>query len=272
MLLEQSILDKALSKYYNRNTIDSYMSQLRPLIGSEFSFDNVAEWVYSSSGLAASTIIVRRAALACVLDYLVAMSLCDSAIVSRIKALSFPRGKPPERNEPLDDETVDDLLGATRTTEEKALIVVLVNTGLRLGSLTNLTFELASGEQVIRSKRDKYITVYPNEDVKSVLAILMEEKQVAVKDYIFGSGKKKTYYKKLYRIFKSIAASAGHPDLRPHQIRHTFASRLDRNGISPFVIQKLLNHEQISTTMRYVTPERRSMEDAVSMLNRRHSQ
>ena len=35
----------------------------------------------------------------------------------------------------------------------------------------------------------------------------------------------------------------------PHSLRHTFATRCAEAGVKPNVLQKLLGHERISTTM-----------------------
>ena len=37
-----------------------------------------------------------------------------------------------------------------------------------------------------------------------------------------------------------------------HTLRHTFASQLISNNVPIFVVQKLMNHADIKTTMRYV--------------------
>jgi len=43
--------------------------------------------------------------------------------------------------------------------------------------------------------------------------------------------------------------------LRPHLLRHAFATRLARDGASVFVVQRALNHASVTTTQRYVHPD-----------------
>ena len=38
----------------------------------------------------------------------------------------------------------------------------------------------------------------------------------------------------------------------PHVLRHSFATKAVRSGVSPFVLMRLLGHSDIKTTMRYV--------------------
>ena len=50
---------------------------------------------------------------------------------------------------------------------------------------------------------------------------------------------------------------AGLPDLRLHDLRHSFASFLVNNGVSLYVVQGLLGHANTKYTQRYahLTPD-----------------
>jgi site-specific recombinase XerD len=50
---------------------------------------------------------------------------------------------------------------------------------------------------------------------------------------------------------------AGLPDVRIHDLRHSFASLLINSGRSLYEVQKLLGHTQVKTTQRYahLSPE-----------------
>ena len=52
--------------------------------------------------------------------------------------------------------------------------------------------------------------------------------------------------------WRKIRVRAGIPDVRLHDLRHSFASEAVRQGIPLLVVSKLLGHSKISMTMRYV--------------------
>jgi integrase len=58
--------------------------------------------------------------------------------------------------------------------------------------------------------------------------------------------------------FKRTVEKAGIEDLHFHDLRHTFATRLIQNGVSLYIVQKLLGHKTIKMTERYAhhSPDR----------------
>lgn len=62
-----------------------------------------------------------------------------------------------------------------------------------------------------------------------------------------------------YHLFRDLieatGLAAGVTGLRPHLLRHAFATRMDRDGASVPMIQAWLGHRNIATTLRYVHPD-----------------
>jgi site-specific recombinase XerD len=57
--------------------------------------------------------------------------------------------------------------------------------------------------------------------------------------------------------------------LTTHGLRHSFASHLVMRGVTLVAVQKLLGHQQISTTMRYAHLAPSTTRDAVRLLDSR---
>ncbi|MGM0984678.1 MAG: tyrosine-type recombinase/integrase [Pseudomonadota bacterium] len=70
-------------------------------------------------------------------------------------------------------------------------------------------------------------------------------------DYLFTNPRTGKPFVKVFTSWDTARRRAGMPDLRIHDLRHSFASYVINAGHSLYEVQKLLGHTQVTTTQRY---------------------
>jgi len=72
----------------------------------------------------------------------------------------------------------------------------------------------------------------------------------------------------VYRTVKRYGRLVGKPELKPHDLRHAFATRLLENGVNIRYVQELLGHSSVATTQIYEQVAGNHLEDAINTLNK----
>ena len=170
--------------------------------------------------------------------------------VPRIRLEKEPQG----RLRWLTQEEITRLLDAaarSRNKELRAAVVVALNTGLRLGELLGLTWELVDlSRGVIRlelTKSGRRREVPLNAESYDALVTLNPK----ASGRVFRT-------KSVRKAYENAVANAKLDDVNFHTLRHTFASWAVMRGVSLKELQELLGHSSLAMTMRYahLAPER----------------
>ncbi len=160
-----------------------------------------------------------------------------------------------------------------------AVIVVLITCGLRLSELLDLSMRSIDGppgDRVIgvRGKGRKERTVPIEPEVESIVARYLEARQrrfpgrIAADAALFVDNKGNPMRRgALQYLVDALYREAGIRTRVPsgalvHALRHTFATSLARNGASGTELQRLLGHESLATTQRYVDATAREVRQA----------
>ncbi len=147
-----------------------------------------------------------------------------------------------------------------------------VYTGLRASEIFSLKWEdvdLEHGTIAITNAKNNEIARLPLG--KQAIELLKRLKGNTPRiGYIFTNSKGKPYKvedKTYLKAFKTACRKAGMPDLRFHDLRHTFASWLAMKGVDLYTIQHLTRHKSANMVKRYahLSPEHlRSALDTLS--------
>lgn len=147
-----------------------------------------------------------------------------------------------------------------------ALIKFALYTGLRRGELFNLIWDNVDLE-------NNRITLYDTKGGKNQSIILASDAAAVLQSfsrtdtYVFPSklGGKRDDVKTLWSRIK-LAANI-RPNIRFHDIRHTFGTIAVSSGIGIDVVQKMMTHKDIKTTQRYAHIVDQRMKDAANTIN-----
>ncbi len=137
----------------------------------------------------------------------------------------------------------------------KPILICALHTGMRRGEILNLKWswiDLKKGYITVtktKSGKDRNIPISP---------VLMQEltklEKTKKTDYVFVNLATQKPYGKTDKSFKMIIKKANIENLRFHDLRHTAATRMVASGVEIIVVQDILGHSDIRTTMRYAHP------------------
>ncbi len=178
----------------------------------------------------------------------------------------------------LDFEEADRLVDAARIEPDWwAMIVVALNTGLRLGELLGLPWsevDLKAGRLQVRQALSYGVIGTPKNDRPREVALndtattTLRQHRHLRGDYVFcrEDGSLLDPHACRYPLRRAWR-KAGIPSLGWHDLRHTFASHLVMRGVPLKAVQELLGHATIEMTMRYAHLSPGVKRDAVRALD-----
>lgn len=139
-----------------------------------------------------------------------------------------------------------------------AIILTLLDTGIRVAELCNLTvkdYQSDTGRLHIRhGKGNKSRHVFAGlRAQKGIWRYLLERDRVRPADALFASKTENAMERNNVRHTLSIIGNnAGVEGVHPHRFRHTFAVEFLRNGGNVFELKKILGHEKLATVEIYL--------------------
>jgi tyrosine recombinase XerC len=252
-----------------RRDLDQFFAFIGHLRITEVTSLDIRRFVAELSGTGAAKRSIARK-LSCVRSFF--RYLCREGTLEHSPAAAVPTPRLDKRLPSfLDEQQVVRLLESpdTKTWQglrDRAMLELFYSTGMRVSELAGLNtddVDELSEVALVRGKGKKerlcpmsakaanairrYMEARPAKNLRSALAVFISQK------------KTRLTVRQIDRLVaKYVRATGLPPTIRPHSLRHTFATHLLDHGADLRSVQELLGHASLSTTQIYthITPQR----------------
>lgn len=186
---------------------------------------------------------------------------------------------PPPRNlADLEEQALLAAVTATGNLRDRAIIVVLLHTGLRVGELCRLTHASLrlgkrSGTVTVCGKRNRYREIPLNATVRAVLTEYLaadpvfQATQAHAPVPLFRSTKTQAALteRAVGYLIKKYARQAQLGHVHPHDLRHRFGYRMAAS-VPLHRVAQLMGHDSLDTTLIYIRGTQQDLQQAVETI------
>jgi site-specific recombinase XerD len=205
-------------------------------------------------GLKRSSVHVQLARLRAFIHFLSDQEVLSPEVLTRKLTIKLPEALP----KAIAAGDVKQLLSVVTRVRDRALVLLLLRTGMRIGELLNTKVcDVDRTEQKIMvyqaPKTSVGRVVYYSDDAHTVLEAWIQERKPDAEYLFYGYGRRRLSYGGARAIFIKYLKKAGLADkgYTIHCLRHTCASELLNAGMRLECLQKLLGHTNAEITRRY---------------------
>jgi len=188
------------------------------------------------------------------LNFLVDYDVIRPDVIKRKLRIKVPDALP----RAIDPEDIQRLLSVIKKPRDRALILTLLRSGMRIGELLNTRVEDFNPReqwiQIIEARKNRVgRVVYLSADAVEALRKWMTTRTYHSEFIFSGRDAGPLCYEVARGMFKSNIDKAGlaHKGYTLHCLRHTYASELLNAGMPLQCLQELLGHHSIEITRRY---------------------
>ncbi len=188
------------------------------------------------------------------LRYLIVRGIVSSDVLTRSIRIKVPDALP-RAMDPLD---VKRLLSVTQSIRDRAMILVLLRTGMRIGELlrTRVSDVHLEERKILLWVGEKNRTgrvVYLSEDACEALRAWERKRDTGKALLFYAQGRNTMSYTGARRLLGKYLkkANLSHKGYSLHGLRHTCATELLNAGMRLECLQQLLGHSTVEQTRRY---------------------
>lgn len=205
-------------------------------------------------GLMLSTVRTRLHCVNAFLGYAIDTGFVSADVLARRIRLKKPEALP----RAMDPDDLRQFLSGIDNPRDRAMLIVLLRTGMRIGELLNTRIQdlhlrdrkvdICEGEKNRMGR-----VVYLSDDAIDALKAWLRKRDVRPEFLFYAQGRKSMAYSTARLIFEQYIVKAGltNKGYSLHALRHTFASELLNAGMRIECLQPLMGHSSLDVTRRY---------------------
>jgi integrase/recombinase XerD len=215
-------------------------------------------------GLKATSVRSRLALVKAFVRFFIDREIVCAEVLARNITVKLPELLP----RAMDPEDVKQLLAVEGKVRDRAMVLLLLRTGMRIGELLNTTvrdLNLRERKILIYQAEKTQIgrVVYFSDDAREALRAWLAERDPHKQQLFYGRGRDGLSYTAARVMFLKYLTKAGlsQKGYSLHSLRHTFASELLNAGMRLECLQQLLGHAKLEMTRRYARLTDRTREE-----------
>ena len=203
-------------------------------------------------GVSARTRDTARANLSAFFQWMTDDDIIPKNPIAKLKRVKYTE----EVKTAFSDIEIDALRGACRTLKERAIVEMLISTGVRVSELSSMEVQDINLDtlsvHIVHGKGAKERMTYTTPVSLKHLQAYLKNRPETGTALFYNKQHKPLEDGGIRFVLKELAKRAGVENVHPHRFRRTFATNLAKRGMEVQEIQKLLGHSSISTTMQYI--------------------
>ena len=215
-------------------------------------------------GLKVVSIIAHLRAIYAFVAYLVRQEVLPPEIMNPKVRMQEPDALP----KAIPDEDIKSIFKAVTNVRDRALLMLLYRTGMRIGELLQVKVDdiILPNQTIllyVGSKNYEGREVYFSSDAEQALKDWLRTRDATKRYLFYGRSDKPLSYVSAWTAMRKALERAGLLDkgYSLHHLRHTFATEMINHGMRVEVLQQILGHQDIEMTMRYARLSNQRIEE-----------
>ena len=228
-------------------------------------------------GAAIATVRLRLVTLNAFFRFLIEEGIVHESILAKTIRLRMPEVLP----RAIEPECLQQLLAVITDTRGRAMVLLLLRSGMRIGELLNTRMQdinLPERKIMIYEARKTGVgrVVYYSDDARRALELWLQQRDVSQPFLFYGRQNHRLSYTAVRNMFMNYVDRAGLADrgYSLHRLRHSFATELLNAGMRLECLQQLLGHTHIEMTRRYARLSDKNREEeyfrAMAVIEQEH--